>query len=168
MSNNYNLSDKKALYWNLKHYCEANDVDLGKLIPKTFHVKTSNDSEYNHLHTYIKSEGKKIWIVKPGELSNRGNGIQVCRSLKEIDTILMQEEIQKNGKPRTYIIQEYIQKPLLFKKRKFDFRCFMMLTSVNGKQKGYWYKEGYIRTSSETFTLKNLHNKFIHLTNDAV
>ena len=88
--------------------------------------------------------------------------------MSDITKILEQEEIMKNGQPRTYIIQEYIQKPLLFKKRKFDFRCFMMLTSVNGKQKGYWYKEGYIRTSSEIFTLKNLHNKFIHLTNDAV
>ena len=33
--------------------------------------------------------------------------------------------------------------------------------------KGYWYPEGYIRTSSKDFSLKNL-NKFIHLTNDAV
>ena len=53
MSNNYNLSDKKALYWNLKHYCEANDIDLNKLIPKTFHIKVTNDSEYKNLANYI-------------------------------------------------------------------------------------------------------------------
>jgi len=34
--------------------------------------------------------------------------------------------------------------------------------------KGYWFEEGYIRTSSAIFTLKNLNNKMIHLTNDAV
>jgi hypothetical protein len=34
--------------------------------------------------------------------------------------------------------------------------------------KAYWYEEGYIRTSSKEFTLKNLKNRFIHLTNDAV
>jgi tubulin---tyrosine ligase len=34
--------------------------------------------------------------------------------------------------------------------------------------KGYWYSEGYVRTSSREFTLKNLDNRFIHLTNDAV
>ena len=44
----------------------------------------------------------------------------------------------------------------------------MLLTSVNGKQKGYWYKEGYIRTSSIAFSTKNLDNKYIHLTNDAI
>jgi len=43
-----------------------------------------------------------------------------------------------------------------------------MLTSVNGNLKGYWYKEGYIRTSSEIFSLKNISNKFVHLTNDAI
>jgi hypothetical protein len=27
---------------------------------------------------------KNIWIMKPGENSNRGNGIFVCNTLKEI------------------------------------------------------------------------------------
>jgi hypothetical protein len=44
----------------------------------------------------------------------------------------------------------------------------MMLTSVNGILKAYWYKEGYIRTSSEIFDLEELDNEFIHLTNDAI
>lgn len=43
-----------------------------------------------------------------------------------------------------------------------------MLTSVNGKLKGYFYEDGYVRTSSKEFSLTNLHNKYIHLTNDAV
>jgi len=43
-----------------------------------------------------------------------------------------------------------------------------MLTSINGVTKCYWYKEGYIRTSSNNFSTKNLDNKYIHLTNDAV
>ena len=44
----------------------------------------------------------------------------------------------------------------------------MMITSVNGYMKGYWYQEGYIRTSSQKFNTTNLEDKFIHLTNDAV
>ena len=59
-------------------------------------------------------------------------------------------------------------KPFLYQKRKFDLRLFMMLTSINGVTKCYWYKEGYIRTSSNNFSTKNLDNKYIHLTNDAV
>jgi len=44
----------------------------------------------------------------------------------------------------------------------------MMISSINGVYKGYWYQEGYIRTSSKEFTLKNTVNKAIHLTNDAI
>jgi len=44
----------------------------------------------------------------------------------------------------------------------------MLITSVNGIIKGYWYKEGYLRTSSANFNLSNLSNKIIHLTNDAI
>jgi len=43
-----------------------------------------------------------------------------------------------------------------------------MLTSVNGNMKGYFYEDGYIRTSCKEFTLDNLSNRFVHLTNDAV
>jgi tubulin polyglutamylase TTLL1/tubulin monoglycylase TTLL3/8 len=57
---------------------------------------------------------------------------------------------------------------LLYKKRKIDFRCFMLLTQINGYHKGYWFEEGYIRTSSENFSLANINNRYIHLTNDAV
>jgi tubulin--tyrosine ligase len=42
------------------------------------------------------------------------------------------------------------------------------MTSQNGIHKSYWFEEGYIRTSSTIFTLKNLSNKMIHLTNDAI
>ena len=49
---------------------------------------------------------------------------------------------------KTYIIQKYIEKPLLYKQRKFDIRCYMLLNSQNKMLKGYLYEEGYIRTSS--------------------
>ena len=39
---------------------------------------------------------------------------------------------------------------------------------MNGVVKGYWYNDGYIRTASKEYSLKNLENKLIHLTNDAI
>lgn len=38
----------------------------------------------------------------------------------------------------------------------------------NGSIKGYWYNEGYIRTSCYQFQLDDTSNQFIHLTNDAI
>ena len=44
----------------------------------------------------------------------------------------------------------------------------MLLTSVNGCLKAYWYRDGYLRTSSYWFDLNNTSNLYIHLTNDAI
>ena len=73
-----------------------------------------------------------------------------------------------NGNRRSYIIQKYIEKPLLYKNRKFDIRTFTMMCTINGNLQGYWYTDGYFRTSCREFTLKNVANRFVHLTNDAV
>lgn len=71
-------------------------------------------------------------------------------------------------KGRTVIIQSYISRPLLINNRKFDFRIFALFTSINGHVKGYFYEDGYIRTSSREFDLDNLDDRYIHLTNDAI
>ena len=44
----------------------------------------------------------------------------------------------------------------------------MLISYVNGIFKGYWYEEGYIRTSSSEFTLHDVSDAHTHLTNDAV
>ncbi len=67
---------------------------------------------------------------------------------------------------RTFIVQKYIH-PFLFHRRKFDIRCFVLVTS-SPFITSYFYPRGYIRTSSIEFSLKNCSNKLIHLTNDAV
>ena len=85
----------------------------------------------------------------------------------EVDQLVTKAK-HKNGQELTYIIQSYINRPFLYNNRKFDIRHYMLLTSINGVFKAYWYKEGYIRTSSEIFDLENLANSYIHLTNDAV
>lgn len=105
-----------------------------------------------------------MWILKPGENTNRGCGITVESRVSEITNII------NNNAPspdRTFIIQQYIENPALYKGRKFDLRCFAMVTSINGHLKGYNYLDGYIKTASKEFNL-NSTNKYIHLTNDAV
>ena len=42
------------------------------------------------------------------------------------------------------------------------------MTSINGNLKGYYYDEGYLRTSSREFNMKDLSNKLVHLTNDCI
>lgn len=109
-----------------------------------------------------------MWIIKPGENTNRGNGINVSSNMNEIKQLITRAASNPLTKDRTFIIQKYIDYPLLVHKRKFDFRCYGMLTSINGHMKGYFYEDGYIRTSCKEYDINNLDNKFIHLTNDAI
>lgn len=45
--------------------------------------------------TRDRREKKKLpinlWIIKPGELTNRGNGITVCNDINEINKIISEE-----------------------------------------------------------------------------
>lgn len=61
-----------------------------------------------------------------------------------------------------------MNRPLLYNGRKFDIRAYMIITYHNGKTKAYWYQEGYVRTSSYFFSLDQIGDAYIHLTNDAV
>jgi len=50
----------------------------------------------------MEKMGKSLWIVKPGENTNRGCGINVCRELQPIMDIIKATTV--NGQKRSYII----------------------------------------------------------------
>jgi hypothetical protein len=177
--NNFHLSNKKAIYYNMKCYYEAIGVNPFDYLPLTFHIKEGdNDKEFqrfqevftnpetNTILTKYPNLGNSLWIVKPGENTNRGCGIQVSRDLNHIRSIINTTQVY--GRKRTYIIQKYMEKPLLYKNRKFDIRCYALTTTINGNLQGYFYTEGYLRTSCREYNIKNANNRLIHLTNDAV
>ena len=70
-------------------------------------------------------------------------------------------------KHNSFIIQKYLERPLLIDQRKFDIRIWVFLDS---KGNAYICKPGYLRTSSYKFELDpdDPDNRFVHLTNIAV
>lgn len=171
MEFNQCLSNKKGLYETMKAYYESTGQDIFGFMPLTFVVTDLDDPVYfEFLEKFMELEESKkhqtnisnLWILKPGENSNRGNGIQVVNTLE----IIKHSIIPTPGK--TYILQKYIENPLLINKRKFDIRCYAMITSINGTIQGYFYQDGYLRTTSYEYTTEDVSNQFIHLTNDAV
>jgi hypothetical protein len=46
LSNNYHLSNKKALFHNLNNYLTKRGLLVGDYIPVTFHIKDKNDTNY--------------------------------------------------------------------------------------------------------------------------
>ena len=62
---------------------------------------------------------RNVWIVKPGENTNRGNGINVSSNLSEIKSLVSNPGGAANSaaggevKEKTFIVQKYIDHPLL-------------------------------------------------------
>lgn len=147
----------------MKSYYQAMSQDPFQFIPQTYHIKNGEkDGEFlkfkaafaqyekqAHEIEKIRSSCKEgaasgpkphkilnIWIVKPGEATNRGNGIEVMRDLSQIREAVNQRGTHNNGEKKTYIVQKYIERPLLYNKRKFDIRCYMLTTYYNNHLKG--------------------------------
>ncbi|KAL4455740.1 hypothetical protein ABPG74_003150 [Tetrahymena malaccensis] len=64
-----------------------------------------------------------------------------------------------------FVIQKYIERPLLINNRKFDIRVWVLVTQ---SMDVLIFKQGYLRMSSEVYDITDLQNPFIHLTNNAV
>jgi hypothetical protein len=152
---NWHLGHKRALFWNLKNYYDSQNQNVFDVCPITYTIKELEDSEFskfvdcyrriggyaNHSSVstaqpniedsldYKSLYPKNIWILKPGENTNKGAGIYICETISEIRQTI-KEEKYKNSQ-RTFILQKYIEKPLLYKKRKFDIRAYMLISSIN-------------------------------------
>eukprot|EP00825_Cyclidium_porcatum_P044004 TRINITY_DN6355_c0_g2_i2.p1 TRINITY_DN6355_c0_g2~~TRINITY_DN6355_c0_g2_i2.p1 ORF type:complete len:1019 (+),score=216.06 TRINITY_DN6355_c0_g2_i2:1004-4060(+) len=68
-------------------------------------------------------------------------------------------------KEHAFVIQKYIERPMLIHNRKFDIRIWSLLTQ---NMDLFVFKEGYLRMSSEVYNINDIDNAFIHLTNNAV
>ncbi len=81
------IGNKKALYKTMMMYYEKVKNSLeGIAVPLTYHITAGlEDEEYlkflSEYYRRTKSFNKTCWIVKPGELTNRGNGICYCKDL---------------------------------------------------------------------------------------
>ena len=136
-----------------------------------------------------------LWIVKPGGLS-RGRKIRLFKDYSKIleyAEVDSQQQISAatggassasgtnyylhHVKPpgeeygvqtkKTWVIQKYIENPMLILNRKLDLRMWVVINSWN-PLKIYIYKECYVRFSCNDYDPRCPENLFSHLTNNSV
>jgi len=100
---------------------------------------------------------RNVWIAKPA-CSSRGRGITILTDLKRI------LELQRG---RHFIIQKYIENPLIIHKKKFDMRQWVLVTSWNPLEV-WMYDEMYLRFGVVDYNTDITYDKFIHLTNNSI
>ena len=90
---------------------------------------------------------------------NQGRGIKIIKNLRQL-----KENFSNRSSRSLWVIQKYIEKPMLYYERKFDIRVWVAVTDSADI---FFYKDGYIRTSSENYDLSSTEN-YIHLTNNCL
>lgn len=173
--NHFELTRKDQVAKNLKKLRRKLEKEEGKaaaavcgFMPETFSLPV----EHAIFVEAFKRTPGATWIMKPAG-SAQGRGIFLTSKLSEVvafakDTrFLPAEERDKQDAKPAYIVQQYIENPYLVGGRKFDLRLYVLVTSYQPLQ-CWFYREGFARFSGAAYTLSDLSNVTVHLTNVAI
>ncbi|KAK9814713.1 hypothetical protein WJX72_010319 [[Myrmecia] bisecta] len=106
-----------------------------------------------------------IWIMKPGGAS-RGRGISCSNNMEEIRERLQGSQ-QDPVKSRRWIVQKYIERPLIIHDRKFDIRQWVLVTGLDPLTI-WFYQDSYLRFCAEDYDATNISNVYSHLSNNCI
>lgn len=181
-----NIGCKRGLSKNIQHLKEyhssANLDEMFSFVPRTWCYPEEKEALFDH---FRRSSPSSQFIWKPARGScGRGilfseGGIQHSSSWKRV---LMEIEKRAEGEGgqvyKQYVVQEYINDPLLLEGRKMDLRLYVAVTSYDPLIV-YLHEDGLVRLAAETYGSEGnsssissqqdyAANLFRHLTNYSV
>lgn len=189
---NWVRANSKIMYTKVKPYQKYNHIPRsGNLGVKTLLNKWISEARKRHPKEYdfhsegylypdqtdeieemiarendkLRAEGKtyKAQFIKKPTANSRGNGIGFIREIKELEDIN-----KETGKQNRYLVQKYIESPLLINGKKADVRIYVLVTGVS-PLRIYVFDDGIVRIATKNFIPLNEDNDVsIHLTNTEV
>ena len=161
------LSDKGFLAEHLKDYDlvqTKHDFGMKALMKETYCLDIPEERArfFNQLPATDSKEN--LWILKPCDAS-RGMGISILWQFDELREFYTNpKEHDFDPQEERYIIQRYIQNPLLLEGRKSEIRIYWLVASLDPLIV-LMYREGTVRLNTMPFTLDDFENTLIHVTN---
>lgn len=102
---------------------------------------------------------RNVWLLKPA-YSGQGYDIVLSDSEETIMGYL-------NNLKRRYIIQKYIERPMLIHGHKFDIRQYFLITIENNELTAFAHPMASFKFASQPFSLDTFHEA-VHITNSSI
>lgn len=146
-----------------KHYKgRANCFDPWTILPKTYDLSDLNQCK-EYFSQLAQESGPQInWIVKISRYSHNGQGITL---IDEENRKLALEEYDYGNKCNEasgFIAQKYINDPFLIDGKKFDFRAYLLIASMDPLM--ILFHDGFVRITLDQYDPENS-DRSKHLTN---
>jgi len=135
------LGNKKFQYHHhLKYYKQR-----PQYLPYTVSFTRDNIDEVQNIFVQNSGERRLKYVIKPENGLARG-GVSVIRNHLELI-----RHLGENEKHKDWILQEYIENPLLLKGKKFHFRVYVIFIQTPEWQAVYIGKKGFMYTANKQF-----------------
>ncbi|EPY31550.1 tubulin tyrosine ligase protein [Angomonas deanei] len=185
--NHYELTRKDVMVKNFKKARKvfekegnAEEVAAWDFFPVTY----SLPQDYGLFEQEFKRHPNAIWIMKPPAKA-QGKGIFLFSKLSQVSEWKKEFKQKVSGIPNNaaasrlndiygaqesvepYLAQRYIHNPHLVGGKKYDLRIYVLVESYNPLT--VWlHRTGFARFCHQRYSLDDIDNTFIHVTNVAV
>jgi len=167
--NHFELTRKDNLIKNLKRHKRMLEKEgrLEESLSFNFFPQTYNlPNEYSIFCDEFKRNSNCIWIMKPiGKC--QGRGIFLFKKLSQISEWKNEPRTKGEASAENYVVQRYINNPLLVGGKKFDMRIYALVTSYSPLTV-YLYRDGFARFTHHRYDNSDISNAYVHLTNVAI
>lgn len=177
----HKVGRKNELYINLQKVLKENPKSsLKNYLLEQYSFDWALAHKEHKINEYIqeiknifeKTPGK-VWIYKP-VAGFAGRDIEIFENFKQFDNYIHDfidkyapvwddpKNKSRQASQNNWVLQEYIDKPLLFEKKKFHIRPIFLYQKNGNKKIGYMLNKIFVAHAMDNFKLDDFGNPHIH------